>query len=104
MTENGVQKIVDNDPNHERSLKFRHAIQNATYKNLYQEKYHKLNNRVPPFFKPRIAGNNDALSAATAIMTTMITKPVRIITYFTITLGFIFYHIMEVYGRKLLYL
>ena len=27
--ENDIQKIVDNDPNHERSLKFEHAIQNA---------------------------------------------------------------------------
>ena len=38
--ENGIQKIVDNDPNCERSLKFEHVIQNAitAYKQLYQRK------------------------------------------------------------------
>ena len=45
--ENGIQKIVDNDLNHERSLKFEHIIQNITaaYKQLYQDKCHKLNNQ-----------------------------------------------------------
>ena len=38
--ENGIQKIVDNDPNCERSLKSKYAIQNAiaAYNQLYQEK------------------------------------------------------------------
>ena len=37
--DNGIRKIVDNDPNHERSLKFKHAIQNviAACKLLCQE-------------------------------------------------------------------
>ena len=41
--ENGIQKIVDNDPNRESSLKFQHGIQNviAAYKQLYQEKVSK---------------------------------------------------------------
>ena len=39
MTENDIQKIVDNNPDHERSLKSKHGIQNAiaAYKQLYQE-------------------------------------------------------------------
>ena len=37
--ENDIQKIVDNNLNHERCLKFEHPIQNAiaVYKQLYQE-------------------------------------------------------------------
>ena len=39
MTENDIQKIVDNNPDHERSLKSKHGIQNAiaAYKQVQQE-------------------------------------------------------------------
>ena len=42
MTENDIQKIADNDTNHERSLKFEHTIHYVitAYKQLYQEKCH----------------------------------------------------------------
>ena len=38
--ENGTQKVIDNDSNHERSLKLEHSIQNeiTVYKQLYQNK------------------------------------------------------------------
>ena len=44
--ENGTQKIVDIDLNHERSLQFEHVIQNVIvpYKQLYQESVTNLTN------------------------------------------------------------
>ena len=48
-----------------------------------KKKCHKLTNQEYHFFKPAIAGNTDALPAATAMMTIMITKTVGNM-YFTI--------------------
>lgn len=54
--EKGIQKIVDNDPNRERSLKLEHSIENvlAPYKALHQEKILQARqSRMTSFFKPK---------------------------------------------------
>ena len=80
--ENGKQKIVDNDPNHERSLKFEHAIPNVitAYNRCIKKVSQAQQLRMTLFSKPMIT---DVSPAAMCMMATTITERVENI-YFTI--------------------
>lgn len=74
--ESGMQKIVDNDPNRERSLKLERNIQHAlaAYKQLYQEKVHQARQtRLTSFFSVTSAPADASTSAATSASPTAAT-------------------------------